>query len=69
MLVPPQSLQTLLLRLCSQMLAPPQFLHLFLKRLCSQMLARLFLQQVCADACVGSRIRYNACVRRSASVA
>ena len=38
MLAPPQSLQVLLWRLCSQMLAPPQFLHLLLSRLCSQML-------------------------------
>ena len=38
MLVPPQSLQTLLWRLCWQMPAPPQCLHALLRRLCSQML-------------------------------
>ena len=38
MLVPPQSLQVLLRRLCWQMLAPPQSLQVLLLRLCWQML-------------------------------
>ena len=38
MLFPPQSLQVLLCRLCSQMLVPPQSLQLLLSRLCWQML-------------------------------
>ena len=41
MLAPPQSLQVLLMRLCSQMLAPPQSLHLRLWQLCSHYLRAL----------------------------
>ena len=37
MLAPPQSLQTLLMRLCWQMLVPPQSLQVLLMRLCWQM--------------------------------
>ena len=52
MLAPPQSLQTLLRRLCWQMLAPPQSLHLLLSRLCWQMLVPpQYLQELLMRLC------------------
>jgi hypothetical protein len=58
---PPQSLQWLLRRLCSQMLAPPQSLHRLLMRLCRQMLAppqslHLLLMRSCSQMLVRKHV-------------
>ena len=57
MLAPPQSLHSLLRRLCWQILVPPQSLQVLLMRLCVQILAppqslHLLLMQLCSQMLV-----------------